>query len=140
MEVIFCSDPLKANEVDSLYSYEAAMVRKLGIETSLFSYEGLVGTPDTPPPMTLRKSEALRPVVYRGWMMNPDAYGVFYRHLLTHGAQLINSPEQYRFCHHLPASYAAIEGKTPRSVWLPNGEDRSIANIMRLISPFGDRA
>ena len=46
------------------------------------------------------------------------------------------NPDQYRRCHHLPESYPAIEGLTPRTVWLAG--DLGIDRIMEALAPLGD--
>ncbi len=58
-----------------------------------------------------------KPAVYRGWMLKPLAYRDLYRSALAAGALLINSPDEYRFCHELPSWYARLEASTPKSVW-----------------------
>ena len=55
---------------------------------------------------------------------------------LPRASDLINNPDQYRHCHHLPESYPVMEGHTPRSVWLTG--DLGIDRIMEALAPFGD--
>ena len=85
-----------------------------------------------------RVPEQDQPVLaaYRGWMMTPPQYHRLYDALDAKGVRLINDPEQYRHCHHLPESYPVIEGHTPRSVWLSG--DLGIDRIMEALAPFGD--
>jgi hypothetical protein len=70
-------------------------------------------------------------------MMTPPQYRVLYEALAGRNIRLINDPDQYRHCHHLPECYPIIERLTPRSVWLTG--DLSIDRIMGVLTAFGDR-
>src|SRR5262249_45816911 len=52
------------------------------------------------------------------------------------GIRLINTPEAYVHCHYLPESYAAIEGVTPKSLWLQPDDD--FDHLLEALRPFGD--
>jgi hypothetical protein len=69
-------------------------------------------------------------------MLRVEQYRAFYDALAAKGVRLINSPDEYRHCHHLPESYPVIEGKTPKSIWLPpeSGVDR----VVDALRTFGD--
>jgi hypothetical protein len=69
-------------------------------------------------------------------MMPPRQYGRLYEALSARGVVLINDPDEYRHCHHLPESYPVIEGLTPRSVWLTG--DLGLDRIVEALAPFGD--
>src|SRR5262249_23328362 len=85
-----------------------------------------------------RVPEQAEPItaVYRGWMVTPPQYQRLYGALIARNIRLINDPDQYRHCHHLPECYPIIERLTPRSVCL-SGE-LSIDRIMDVLTPFGD--
>jgi hypothetical protein len=70
--------------------------------------------------------------------MDDDALAVraALRGPVCQGVVLINDPDQYRHCHHLPESYPVIEGSTPSSVWLTG--DLGIDRIMKALAPFGN--
>ena len=61
---------------------------------------------------------------------------MLYEALAVRKICLINDPDQYRHCHHLPECYPVIERLTPRSVWLKG--DLNIDRIMGLLTLFGD--
>src|SRR3954469_315028 len=69
-------------------------------------------------------------------MVKPRQYGRLHEALSDRGVVLINDPDQYRHCHHLPESYPIIEGLTPRSIWLTG--DLGLDRIMEALAPFGD--
>jgi hypothetical protein len=71
-------------------------------------------------------------------MVTVEQYARFYQALATRGVLLVNTPDAYRHCHHLPESYSEIEGHTPRSVWLPVAGEIDRDEIMDLLCPFGD--
>ena len=70
-------------------------------------------------------------------MMTPPQYRLLYDVLSERNIRLINDPDQFRHCHHLPECYSIMEQLTPRSVWLKG--DLTIDRIMLTLAPFGDR-
>ncbi len=138
MLFLYPLDPLNRHHPDEVYATEAAAADRMGIPWTLIDHDALMlGDVD----------RAVRRVpvqscpgtgVYRGWMMTVDQYGLFYQTLQTRGVQLINSPDAYRHCHHLPESYPVIEGNTPLSVWLSSRDEIDMDEIMALVRPFGD--
>lgn len=140
MRVIFCSDPLSLRQVDSAYLDEYEAARAAGVATSLISYEALVDEGDAQ--QAVRRIESSGDGVlgmYRGWMLRPEAYGLLHQALAERGVTLINTPDAYRHCHYLPASFAAIADLTPRTVWLAAGGGASMDAVMDAVSVFGDR-
>jgi hypothetical protein len=139
MRILFCCDPLDVRQVDPSYAAEAAAAEKAGLGFSRIDYEALVDEKDAaravrkvlPPPSGSDLG------VYRGWMLSPGSYAELYRALLEKGVRLINSPEAYLHGHHLPESYAKIDGVTPRSVWLPWAGSIPMDAVMELLRPFG---
>jgi len=55
-------------------------------------------------------------VVYRGWMMKPEDYEVFYGQLESLGAKLITSPTEYNNLHLFPNTYPYLQGVTPKAL------------------------
>lgn len=119
MNILFCNNPFDPNSVDPDYEDEFRAARNNGFATHLFSFEALTKD-DDPIAATkkIRRSEQLKMIIYRGWMLKPTQYSLLYEVLLTQNYQLINSPTEYRNCHYLPDSYQFIEGRTPKTVWL----------------------
>ena len=79
---------------------------------ALFSYEDLENGK-----LSLYGEDIEGLTIYRGWMMSPQIYEIFYNLLMEKGIQLINSPKEYAKYHLLPGQYSDFEGFTPFSVW-----------------------
>lgn len=135
MRILFCSDPVNIGQVDPSYAAEATAAAQAGFTVSRVDYEALVDERD--PRRAVRKVEPGDEVgIYRGWMLRPERYRELYDALAGKGIRLINTPEAYVHCHHLPESYAVIEGLTPKSVWLPADVDTD--RLRDALRPFGD--
>ncbi len=136
--MLLCSDLLDIGKPDEAYAREADMAGEAGFAVRRLDaramdegdWERAVGRGVPAMPVE-------RPGVYRGWMLEDDRYQLLHRESYVCGVRLINSPQQYRHCHHLPESYHLIEGRTPRTVWLPGDPDHQ--RIMGALSAFGDR-
>jgi hypothetical protein len=138
MLFVLCRDPLEPARPDRSFQAEVAAIERLGQPYVLVDHDALVRG-DDPADVVRRVPEQPEPVtaMYRGWMVTPSQYRVLYEALAERNICLINDPDQYRHCHHLPESYPVIERLTPRSVWLTG--DLGIARIMEVLTPFGDR-
>jgi hypothetical protein len=135
MIVLFCLDPLDSSRPDSLYTGEAS---QLGTPFALIDHDAVVQGRFDLAVRGVPSQKVLICGVYRGWMMTAEQYAGLYQSLLARGIRLINDPASYRHCHHMPESYAAIAGETPRTVWLPTSGEIDIDRIMDLLRPFGD--
>src|SRR5688572_29592236 len=131
MRLLFCSDPLNSRQTDPAFGAEVAAAESLGLPTASVDFEALVNEGD-PQAAVRRVPKESTPTLglYRGWMLKPQQYGSLYDALLEKGIRLINDPQQYLHCHHLPESYALIEGHTPKSVWLRIQGEVSIDAVM----------
>lgn len=110
---LFCSDFFDNTQPDSDYADEYFYVKKQGIPTYLFSMESFIESNKlkiipTNKPITL---------IYRGWMVTYEQYDALYRIMLDKGFILINTPDQYRQCHHFPSWYCLLEKNTANSMW-----------------------
>ena len=112
---LFCNHPLEPHEVDEDYlaEFEAASQNH---ECALFSYEAMQDGK-----LSLFGSKIAGLTVYRGWMMWPELYEVFYEKLLKEGIVLINTPEEYRKYHLLPGWYDDLKNDTAFTVWEDKG-------------------
>jgi len=140
MRLLFCDSGFSPKEVDYMYQPEYDAAKEQGISSSLISFEALKkGQIDealqrVPPAMMNPKT-----AVYRGWMMNPSLYQQFYDGLLARNIQLINSPEEYVFCHYLPNSYSTIEAYTPKSIFKPLNKTFDIEDYKTELKVFGNK-
>jgi hypothetical protein len=137
MLLVLCRDPLEPSRPDRAFEAEVAAIERLGLPYVLVDHDALVRD-DDPGRAVRRVPQQPEPVLaaYRGWMVSPTQYRGLYESLAAKSVRLINDPDQYRHCHHLPESYPVIEGHTPRSVWLTG--DLGIDRIMEALAPFGD--
>ncbi len=137
MIIIFCDNGYSFREPDDLYSAEYAAARTAGLQTGLIRFETLTkGRDATDAVRRLPFFETEKQGVYRGWMLKPTEYEALYRALLQKNIRLINNPAEYRFCHYLPEGYGAIEGKTPRSVWLDCTDGYDDTALLNLAGQF----
>lgn len=120
---LFCNHPLYQRTVDEDYK-EEYQIAKCNHPCALFSYEDLeLGK------LSLYGERISGLTIYRGWMMNPDMYAVFYSLLEEQGIVLINTPEEYRRYHTLPEWYSDFVGETAESVWESEGK---IENVLEM--------
>lgn len=122
-----------------MYADEAGAAQAAGCDIDLLNFERLVYEQNAAGAVArIPEQETERVAVYRGWMMRPHNYTALYDALLTKNIRLINDPDSYRFCHHLPHNYPLLEGYTPKSVWLPYDNTFSMEKVFDLLAPFGN--
>ena len=136
MRVLFCANPIQATEVDPDYVGEAEAARAAGLDVGLVDFEALVAGDATRAVRRVPAGEDL--ALFRGWMLRPDQYQALHEALAARGVTLLTTPAMYRHAHHFPETYAAIAAHTPRSAWLPVDDAFSLADVARLLAPFGD--
>lgn len=112
MILLYPSDYFNRNQVEEMYQEEYRAASNISDMTVLlFSYDEFIETGE----IKLYPKKLVQGIgIYRGWMLNSEQYQVFYNSLLAKGIQLINTPEQYTYCHEFPNVYAAIEKITPK--------------------------
>lgn len=140
MKVIFCEDPVRARFPDELYSEEYVAAQSLSIPDYVMNYEALARYGD--PAKSVKRvpnQETPDIAIYRGWMLRPAQYQDLYRALEAKGLRLINDPDQYLHCHHLPESYGVIEKATPMTTWMPVTGKVSIDDVMQKLAIFGSK-
>jgi len=140
-EILFCSDVIHKHMVEEDYHAELKAVDELNIPYSLFDLDEFEEGTSLVSIKNIKRSDEIRQVIYRGWMLNARSYAALYNLLLSKkNVALINTPEEYRFCHHLPDCYKVIEGKTPKSVWISRLPISKIALIIDdVLKPFGKK-
>lgn len=116
---IFCNHPLYQKQVDADYEEEFQMAC-MEHACALFSYEDLESGI-----LSLYGENISGLTIYRGWMMKPELYRMFYEKLEEKGIILINTPEEYERYHLLPGWYEDFKNDTPKSVWENQGSVES---------------
>ena len=116
--VIFPSSFFNTHKVDEDLEkeYDAAVSTGLFENILLFSYEdwfhnGKLVLTQIPDQMIC--------AVYRGWMMKPEQYELFYNRLLTNNISLITPPDAYALFHIFPNIYPYIRSDTPKTLIVP---------------------
>ena len=140
MRIVFCSEPFFPLRVDSAYESEADAAQESGLEFDLVDFEALVN--DENLIAAVRKvKEQSAPVsaIYRSWMLKPETYSMLYESLAKRNINLINSPAEYKHCHHLPESYSLIEHHTPATIFINQSSDFNYDEIMKTLEVFGDK-
>lgn len=106
-------------QVDADYEEEFQMAC-MEHACALFSYEDLESGI-----LSLYGENISGLTIYRGWMMKPELYRMFYEKLEEKGIILINTPEEYERYHLLPGWYEDFKNDTPKSVWENQGSVES---------------
>jgi hypothetical protein len=134
--VLFPSNPLAPREPDASFAAEAAHAAAAGFAVGFIDLEVYLGGE-----VKLRGlPESAGEVLYRGWILDLDAYARMDAALLARGQRLVTPPDAYRHIYHLPEWYEAVGGAavTPRSIWFP-GASFDVAEIAaRVAAAFGD--
>jgi hypothetical protein len=135
--ILFPSQPFEPKAVDYDFADQFEAARESGATVALINqdqmeegrFEQAVARIGLPPGSS---------AIYRGWMLPVAEYAKLYSALRGRDIQLINTPDQYEHCHHLPASYNVIEQRTAKSVWTSGGGAPPIDEVMDLLEIFGD--
>jgi hypothetical protein len=133
--VLFCSQPFTPREVDADFVEEHTAAKGEGFSTALIDHTR-VTEGDALGAVRRVPTEPVT-AIYRGWMMRVQHYAAFHAALAARGASLVNDPDAYRFCHHLPESYSALEGDTPLTTWLPVQGPVEFSQVFERLRPFG---
>jgi ATP-grasp domain, R2K clade family 2 len=139
MKIIFCSEPFYPSKPDSCYEEEAKSAVENGLEFELFSFEDLAEGKLQSAFRRVKHCETETLAIYRGWMQKPKQYEILYNELKAKNLYLINSPEEYKFCHHFPESYKFIKEFTPNSIFLPYDDSFDFDDLHERLSSFGDK-
>ncbi|SCY22814.1 MULTISPECIES: ATP-grasp domain-containing protein [unclassified Pseudomonas] len=114
MHLLYPSDPFDKKRPDEQYAEEYEAVMTAGLRTVLFSFEDFeAGLFKTSAPLTPGKS-----ILYRGWMLTPDAYAALVNQLREKGVTEVTNATQYQHCHHLPQWYPLLAACTSETVVL----------------------
>lgn len=120
---LFCNHPLYPSRVDEDYEEE---YQEAGLDhlCALFSYEDMECGK-----LSLYGEDIEGLTIYRGWMMKPKMYKVFYSLLETRGIILINTPDEYERYHLLPRWYDDFRDETVETIW---ESQENVENVLLL--------
>lgn len=125
---LFCNHPLYQRKPDEDYEAEYIAAQENENKVALFSYEDLEQGK-----LSLYGEEIKGLTIYRGWMMKPEMYRLFYEQCKKRDIILINDPVRYETCHLLPGWYDKVYPNTAKSVWT---EGRDIDKAEDMLSGF----
>ena len=115
--ILFPSSFFNTKKVDEdlKKEYEAAISTGL-FQIFLFGYDQWFNENKL---VLTAQPESERFAVYRGWMMKPEQYELFYQQLLNRKIRLITEPAQYRLMHIFPNVYQELAGDTGKDSHIP---------------------
>ena len=134
MKILFPCNPLDNKKVDEDYLQEHHAAKLQMHDCYFFDHDEFVmGNFKSNIPQVDDKT----PLVLRGWMLNISQYKKLYDILLGLGYELINTPEQYKNCHHFPCSYDYVKELTSKAIFIKEWD----ADILQDVSNFfGDKS
>lgn len=134
--IVFPSEPYDLRQLDPEFADERAACASAGLVHALLDHTRLTAGDVAE---SCDRLPAADVALYRGWMLRVSEYAAFHAAAKARGAMLVNDPEAYRFCHHLPVAYPVLEGATPRSVWLPLVDANAVDfdAVHSALQPFG---
>jgi dimeric dUTPase (all-alpha-NTP-PPase superfamily) len=133
MKILFPCHELDNKKVDDCYIEEHHAAKLQGHDCFLFDHDEFVrGNFKSNIPQLDDKAS----LVLRSWMLNLSQYEELYKTLDELGYVLINTPEQYKNCHHFPESYDYTKEHTSKAIFIKEWD----ADILQDISEFfGDK-
>lgn len=139
MKIILCSEPFYPNKPDYYYEKESQAALENGFEFELFIFEDLMENKISNAFRRIKSAETPETAIYRGWMLKPEFYEILYEQLKARNLIPINSPEEYKFCHHFPESYDVIKNNTPKSISMPFDEIFNFEKLLDKLTVFSDK-
>lgn len=132
--ILFPSSFFDINRVDEdlQAEYDAAVSTGL-FDIALFGYdkwfnEGRLIIRNAPDEMCT--------AVYRGWMMKPEQYELFYEKLLKKNIRLVTDPDQYKLMHIFPNIYKLFEKDTAKMEIYPLHTQLDVEKLKRSFGRF----
>ncbi|MDE5946306.1 MAG: ATP-grasp domain-containing protein [Oscillospiraceae bacterium] len=130
---LFPENPLFRRTPDIEYEEEYNEVNKYFSESLLINLENLENNKIN---IKFNKSEKPFCLIYRGWMISPENYEKLYNIFAEKSYFLINTPEQYKYCHMISEWYDDFADFTPFTLYTDKISDKSIDNMLE---QFGTR-
>lgn len=120
MRLIYPTDTFNPKIVDEVYEDEFSTAQEMGLATSLFNFEDFQNDQRfRPRPMI----EAGDEVLFRCWMMPPEAYERLHDATVAQGGVPVTKPSDYRLCHHLPEWYPLLREQTAETRFYAESDD-----------------
>lgn len=139
MKIIFCSSPLNNRLVDPDYEKEYNSAIKNGFNVELVNFEELENNNIDKSIRTIFPCDNFEKALFRGWMLKPEIYKLFYSALESKNISLINKSDEYINCHYFPYSYEIIKDKTPKSIYFDFDGKLDFQDLMLKLSVFNGK-
>ena len=127
---IFPADPLNFSQPDLDYQAEYQQLQNDGYQVIRFSFEDLLEQK-----LRLSAPIAVKELIYRGWMLQPQTYQFFEAALKQCGYQLATSSQQYQNAHLLPNWYNSLAQYTVKSVYSADLTQASLTKLLQAVGP-----
>lgn len=137
MYILFPSSYINKNKVNEEFAKEYAAAISAGFNILLFNQElwdtkreiSLLESPS-------KKENSFEDAVYRGWMMKPEEYFVFYEKLHNNGVNLVTSSEAYSNLHVFKNSYQTVSANAPKTIFFDSIKDINLDQLNRELGKF----
>jgi hypothetical protein len=137
--LLFCSDPIDPRKPDDAFSAEVEAAQACGLKFLRMDHESLDHDHNARKAVRHIRNEGPIAAVYRGWMLRADDYRLLYDVLASAGIVLVNTPEQYAACHHLPQAYPYVTSWSAATTWLNLNMVQDQDAIGAALAVFGSR-
>ena len=131
MTILFPSSYMSDRKVDEAFEREYEAALEAGLEVMLFHQQLW----DEKSQLRLN-AEKPGGALYRGWMMKPEDYRVFYDQLQANGLGLLTAPDQYETMHIFANAYKWLAEDTPKTLFFPLHARMDVEEIRRELGEF----
>lgn len=131
MTIVFPSSYMSGRRVDEAFEREYEAALETGFSIALFQQQLW----DERNRVSL-DSEISDQALYRGWMMKPEEYQLFYECLADKGLKLLTAPAQYAAMHIFPNAYRYLEEDTPKTLFFPLHAQMDVKEIWHSLGDF----
>jgi hypothetical protein len=137
--IILCNFPIDTKIVDPDYENEYSSAKDNNFNVKLISYEDLITNNLIEATKKISQANEKTNAIYRGWMLTKVQYEALYNILSSKNYYLINSIDEYIFCHYLPYNYDTIKYYTAKSIWTNTKNYYDIDKIMDQLKVFNNK-
>lgn len=131
MTIVFPSSYVSGRRVDETFEREYEEALAAGFNTVLFQQQLW----DEKKRVSLDKKISAQ-ALYRGWMMKPEEYQLFYERLAENGLKLLTAPAQYMTMHIFPNAYKYLEEDTPKTLFFPLHAQMDVEELRKQLGNF----
>lgn len=126
MKILFPCHELDSRKVDDCYMEEHHAAKLQMHDCYLFDHDEFVRGNFI---SNIPEVEDETPLLLRSWMLSVVQYEELYDNLKELGYALINTPEQYKNCHHFPESYDYMKKYTSKSIFIKKWDESILQDI-----------